>query len=327
MVAVSKSTTIGILLLLLLTTSAARAQSGQSLFGDFRVDDSKVEGLKPTAFEIILYAEAGAILGRQPVSNNSSYRFNNLGAGNYILVVECEGVEVTRIRVDMRSPLLGDFRQDIEFEWKATGETRSKPVTISAADIYEHKGANRELFAKAQQEADHKRYDRSAELLGRVVKNDPGDLLAWTELGNIHFLLKSYPESENDYLRALDLHPKLFLALLNLGRLEVSQQKYPMAVDVLTRAVEVKPESAEANYLLGESYLQIKKGSLAVPYLNEAIRLDPAGMAEVHLRLATLYDKAGMKDKAAHEYEEFIKQKPDYPDRKRLEKYIADNKR
>jgi len=316
-----------VILVILSSLVPARSQSGQSLFGDFRVDDSKVEGLKPTTFSIILYAEAGAILGRQTVTNNSRYRFNNLAAGNYILVIECEGVEVTRIRVDMRSPLLGDLRQDIEFEWKATGETRSKPATISVDDIYEHKGANRDLFAKAQQDADHKRYDRAAELLGRVVKNDPADFLAWTELGNIHFLMKSYPEAENEYLRALVLRPKLFLALLNLGRLEVSQQKYPVAVDVLTRAVEVKAESAEANYLLGESYLQIKKGSLAVPYLNEAIRLDPAGMAEVHLRLATLYDRAGMKDRAAHEYEEFLKQKPEYPDRKRLEKYIADNKR
>jgi hypothetical protein len=34
-----------------------------------------------------------------------------------------------------------------------------------------------------------------------------------------------------------------------------------------------------------------------------------------------------MKDKAAAEYEAFLKKKPDYPDRKRLEQYIAQNKR
>ena len=33
------------------------------------------------------------------------------------------------------------------------------------------------------------------------------------------------------------------------------------------------------------------------------------------------------KDKAAIEYEEFLKKKPDYPDRKRLEKYISENKK
>ena len=49
-------------------------------------------------------------------------------------------------------------------------------------------------------------------------------------------------------------------------------------------------------------------------------------MAEAHLRLAVLYHGAGMKDKAAAEYEQFLKKKPDYPNRKTLEQYIAKNK-
>src|SRR5205814_4252714 len=136
-----------------------------------------------------------------------------------------------------------------------------------------------------------------------------------------------YADAESDFLRAIDVHPNFFLALLNLGRAEMAQQKYDVAVDVLTRAVKLRPESADANYFLGESYLQIKKGSLAVGYLNEALRLDPKGMADVHLRLARLYNAAGMKDKAVAEYEAFLKKRPDYTDRKKLEQYIAANKK
>jgi tetratricopeptide (TPR) repeat protein len=72
--------------------------------------------------------------------------------------------------------------------------------------------------------------------------------------------------------------------------------------------------------------LQLQKGSKAVVYLNEALRLDPEGMAPVHLRLAKLYNAAGMKSKAAGEYEEFLKKRPNYPDRKALEQYITQNK-
>jgi len=49
-------------------------------------------------------------------------------------------------------------------------------------------------------------------------------------------------------------------------------------------------------------------------------------MAEVHLKLALLYDRAGMKDKAAVEYEKFLDKKPDYPQSKTLKHYIAANK-
>jgi tetratricopeptide (TPR) repeat protein len=114
---------------------------------------------------------------------------------------------------------------------------------------------------------------------------------------------------------------------MNLGRLRVVKKNFEGAVEPLTAAVTIQPTSADANYYLGESYLQIKKGSKAVGYLYEAIKLDPIGKAEAHLRLATLYNAVGMKDKAVIEYEEFLKKKPDYPDSKKLRDYIAANKK
>jgi len=45
------------------------------------------------------------------------------------------------------------------------------------------------------------------------------------------------------------------------------------------------------------------------------------------LRLATLYNAAGLKSEAAVEYEEFLKKKPEYPNRKELDRYIAEQKK
>jgi Tfp pilus assembly protein PilF len=78
---------------------------------------------------------------------------------------------------------------------------------------------------------------------------------------------------------------------------------------------------------LGETYLKLKQGSKAVPQLNEALRLDPNGKADAHLLLAALYDAVGLKDRAAGEYKQFLTKRPDFHDRKKLERYIAENKR
>jgi hypothetical protein len=45
------------------------------------------------------------------------------------------------------------------------------------------------------------------------------------------------------------------------------------------------------------------------------------------LRLGALYNAAGMKDKAAAEYEEFLKKVPDYQEKKQLQDYITANKK
>jgi tetratricopeptide (TPR) repeat protein len=300
---------------------------GKALYGEITIEGEQANRSKPVKVDLTLYTESRTIVERNVVLGGGRYRFNNIPQGLYELVAEVEGQEVARVRVDLRSPLVDDVRKDLDFAWSSSGTASSKASAISAADQYQRSSANAALFVKAGSAIDAKRYDEGAELLKRIVAADAKDFQAWTELGNVRLLQENYSEAENEYLRAIDLRAEFFPALLNLGRVEIAQQKYDVAVEVLNRAVKLRPSSANANYFLGESYLQLKKGSLAVGYLNEAVRLDPKGMAEAHLRLALLYNGAGMKDKAAVEYEAYLKKVPDYKDRKRLEEYILANKK
>lgn len=217
------------------------------------------------------------------------------------------------------------IRQDITLAWTSTGP--EKPSSVSAADFYPRSEPNEKLFVRAKEATDQKRYDDAIVTLRELVTADPRDFQAWTELGTVYLFKQNYEESENAYVKSVTERPKFFLGQMNLGRLRVMRKDFAGAIEPLTAAVEIQPTSADANYYLGESYLQIKKGSKAVGYLNQAIKLDPVGRADAHLRLATLYNAVGMKDKAAFEYEEFLKKKPGYPDRKKLEEYISANKK
>ena len=299
---------------------------GHSVYGDIKIETPQTAGAKPVKIDLTLYTESRQTFARDVVFGGGRYRFNNVPGGIYELVAEVEGQEITRVRVDLNSPLVDEVRKDLSFELKSNTATPRAGI-ISAADQYQRNSTNAAAFTKAAAAIDSKKYDEGATLLKQIVQSDAKDFQAWTELGNVHLLQAKYSEAENDFLRAIDLHPNFFLALLNLGRTEIAQQKYDVAIEVLNRAVKIKPDSADANYFLGESYLQVKKGSLAVGYLNEALRLDPRGMADVHLRLARLYDAAGMKDKAAAEYQAFLSKRPDYKDRRKLEEYISANKK
>jgi len=305
------------------------AQGGRHvLYGDVKVDESKTSGAKPLSYDLILYL-GSIIVRRQTVSSEGRYRFIDLTNGYYDLVVELEGSEVARMRIEIMSPRINtDFRQDITLEWRAPhAATPAKPASVSAADYYKRSSVNQKLFDKAQAATDKKKYEEAATLLNQILNADPQDFQAWTELGTLNLLQNNLPEAEKAYLQAIEVRPKFFLALMNLGRLRVAQKKYEEALSPLTLALEIQPTSANLNLLVGEAYLQIKKGSKAVTYLYEALKLDPIGMAEAHLRLATLYNAAGLKEKAVVEYEQFLKKKPDYADKKKLEQYIAQNKK
>ena len=318
-----------LLLTIFLGTSSANftlAQGGKHiLYGDVKVDESQTSGAKPLSYDLVLYL-GSIIVRRQSVSSTGRYRFVDLTNGYYDLVVELEGVEIARMRVEINSPRINtDFRQDIALEWRAPpGFAPPKPASISAADAYERSSANQKLFDKAQAATDKKKYQEASALIDQILANDPKDFQAWTELGTLNLMQNNLSEAEKSYQRAIEVRPKFFLALLNLGRLRSAQKKFDEAIEPLTQAVEIQPTSGNVNLMLGEAYLQIKKGSKAVGYLSEAAKL---GQNEAHLRLATLYNAAGLKEKAAAEYEEFLKKTPNYPDRKKLEQYIATNKK
>jgi len=315
------------LVIISLSGSTFAQGGGHTLYGDMKVDESKAIGVTRLSYDVILYTLARQVVARQTVTSTGRYRFNNLQSAVYDLVVELENTEVARIRVELVSPMATDLRQDINLELKASGGSAStKPASVSVEDYYQRTPANQKLFERAQAATDKKKYIEAAALFNELVTNDSKDFQAWTELGTVYLLEQKPTEAEKAYLNAIDIRPKFFLGLMNLGRLRMMEKNYEGAIEPLTAAISIQPTSADANYRLGESYLQIKKGSKAVGYLNQAIKLDPVGKADAHLRLATLYNAVGMKDKAALEYEEFLKKKPDHQDAKKLKDYIEANK-
>ena len=105
----------------------------------------------------------------------------------------------------------------------------------------------------------------------------------------------------------------LIIALSVFGSLQISKS--------ITR----KRAAEEVNK--GEAFARNHDWQTAIKCYTEAIRLDPVGMADAHLRLAALYNARNLKEKAAVEYQEFLKQRPDYPEKKQLEAYILANKK
>ena len=327
-----KRISLAVLSVLLLAALEVQGQRGVTpraggthyVYGDIKVKQGQSSG-KPISLDLILFNEFGNPISRQRVSSNGRYRFIDLADGRYYIVVEFESSEITRITVDFASPLKTDLQQDIELQMRDLSAV--KTGVISAADKYNRGAKTASVFSRASEAIENKHYDVAISLLRQIVDTDPADFQAWVELGTAYFAEKNFDEAEKAYTQALKKKADNPVALISLGRLRIAQKNFDAAIEVLTQAVKVQPTSPQANYFLGEAYLQIKKGSLAVGYLNEAIKLDPVGMADAHLRLATLYNAAGMKDKAAAEYEQFLNQRPDDADRKKLEKYITDNKK
>jgi TolA-binding protein len=313
---------------LLVPFAAAQQGGNRTLFGDVRItgEDNNVV---PKEVTLVLRRTPDGEVGRQMISSRGRYRFNNLIYGEYELVVEADGKEIGRVGpIFMRERDLSNspygFQVDLDFRWKPGSASQPTAGVISAADVYDRPATTKATFQKAEEAVAKKKYDQAVDLLKQVIEADKNDFQAWTALGTVYFAQQKLDDAEGAYLKAIEVNSTSPRAYLNLGRVRSTQKKFEDAAEPLTKAVELQPTSGDANYLLGECYLQLKKGSKAIPYLNEAAKL---GRPDAHLRLGWLYNAAGMKDKAAIEYEEYLKKNPDYPDRNKLKEYIATNKK
>lgn len=282
----------------------------------------------PGALFIVLYGSDKAVFGRLPVTNHGNYQFLNVPNGDWEIVIEAESSDLVRIPFEINFTRHTELRKDLELEWREKpSSTSPRPGSISSKDIHTRSPENETLMNQALGANGKKNYDEAVKLLKKILDSDVKDFEAWTELGTVLFTQGNRSEAEKAFKRALEERPSYPVALLNFGKVQFDQKDYDASIQTLSQLVSAHPESAEAHRFLGEAYLQIKKGSKAVPELEEAARLDPEGQAEAHLSLAALYDVVGYKDRAAAEYEKFLAAKPNYADKKKLEKYIQENKK
>ena len=312
-----------------LPTNTSRPGGGArrnfTLYGDVKVDATQLSSADANrTFDIILYTRGNEVFARQRTSNGGRYQFNNVFNGDYYLSIELDNLEIARIPIMIAANSVEHIRQDLEFRAKAT---RGAAVTgVVEADAYTRSSQTRSLYQRAGQEIESKNFTQAIATLRSVVEVDPKDYPAWTNLGMVYFIQKDLEAAEKSYVNAISAKPDHVPALINLGRVRLARKNNEGAIEPLEAALKADPNSAQANYFLGEAYLSLKKGSKAVGYLNEALRLDPVNMADAHLRLGSLYNLAGYKDRAAAEYEQFLLKKPDYPEKKKLAEYVEANK-
>lgn len=269
------------------------------------------------------YTERGQPEKRVILDKSGNYCFRRTRPDSAAtIVVYLDSTEVGRRQISD----LGAIQQREDFDVRAhPGDGPSAPGVVSAKYQYPPNAKTADLYRTAVDAEKANDQDRLLDSLLKIVSVDPSDFTVWAKLGSIFFIKKSYAESEDAFRKAIALRPDFHPAMISLGRVYLAQIKSNEAIAIAEKAVAIDGKSPRAYQILGTAYLQAKKGSLGVDALNKALELDPVGMADSHLLLATLYDRAGAKDLASREYKLFLNKVTEHPDRKKFEKYIKDN--
>src|SRR3569832_1938674 len=81
---------VALLLTIFLVAHPTLRQSGYTLWGDVKIDDSKAANPGPSSVTVVLYDPSTRIVGRQTIGARGRYRITNLRGGENDLAIESD---------------------------------------------------------------------------------------------------------------------------------------------------------------------------------------------------------------------------------------------
>jgi tetratricopeptide (TPR) repeat protein len=309
--------------LLLAILSFAVPQGGNGIRGQVLVPTTQTQG----RLEVIL-EKSDAFYARTFTDAEGHYRFDNVGSGQYAIVIKLEGFEDVHEQVYFGRD--GDSTMNITMTRKAGADS-------SIQALYARYPRNVvDDYQKALDESRKGNTAKAVEMLEGVVKVSPNFQQAHNSLGTLYQKTQRFQEAEKEYNTALQLDTKSSEPLVNLGSLYIQiaeqaqakrdNQTFGAALDgavrALNLAIQVQPDSAKAYYLLGTTYYTGGQFPKAEENLTHALLLEK-GMGSAELVLANVYIKQQKWRQALEYLDAYLKDNPKAADHEQVQQTRA----
>jgi Tfp pilus assembly protein PilF len=190
-----------------------------------------------------------------------------------------------------------------------------------------------------------KDFDSASYHFGQAALRNPDNAYVQAQQGRAYYLGGHMDQAEFAYRQALGIDPSYAPALSDLGRIHAKRQRYKEAAAFFERAVRFE-RSADVFYNLGLVRKADAQEQLAMNAFKDALREDPNHRAsmvqlaellanrgqleqaaaqlltasqirhedlDLHLKLATIYEKTGHKNLAIREWHVCLAQGRDNP--------------
>jgi Flp pilus assembly protein TadD len=304
--------------------------SGYSISGQILTDATRSEGRRPVSLE-----RDGMPVDTVFTDTSGRFEFRDLPPGGYEIIVDHEGYEPERQRVNFlpssRSAIIL-----IPLRSKPPADTpreATTPVDVTELDGSISREAVEEL-KKAEEETRKGNTGNAVERLEAALKIAPNFYRAHVALGRAYHNLKRYRDAEQHFQAARTLNPRSAAPLLNLGDLYIQEagartqegivvhaELLNQAITVLQDAVRLEPDSSMAHYLLGNATYRFALYEEAETHLKRALEID--GMAAARLMLANLYARLEKWDEALVQLDAYLAENPKAANRAEVEQVRA----
>ena len=151
----------------------------------------------------------------------------------------------------------------------------SEQPTAGATQGIDTAGAEGDL-AVGLQAAVEGRHDDAIAAYNRVLEQEPDNVYALYNIGQVEQARGKNAEAENFYRQALETDPDYTPALFNLAIVRTARGDFAEAAELYQQVTEIEPQNANAFLNLGFALQEQGEDDEARAAWDQAIELDPA---------------------------------------------------
>lgn len=300
----------------------ARAPQNARINGTLRLPPGETK--PPNIVQITLTTMYGAFVESKTLSSETSFVFERIDYGQYLITVESFGFETTTQILDVETPYrdimivvpLGP-RIPAKEEEVQTGEGSQ---TVSVKTLTLPPKALKE-FQKGEAEAKKGKPDKAINHFKKVLEISPDYFPALEAMGMEYAALQRWQEAIRSLESALEYQPENPKGRRNLAQLYLSQARFDDAIEQLNAASVTQPNNSKTLRLLGESYLGLKECPTALDYFLAATEINKEDHS--HLGIGQCYLQAGKVAEALEEFRGFLAGNPRDPRAESIRQFIA----
>jgi tetratricopeptide (TPR) repeat protein len=242
------------------------------------------------AIQVELRALGGGTVARA-FTSNGSFRFDNIGAGTYTLVVEQMGYEATRHQVEVVDGPDTGVSVELCIVSEAGNVVAKVPSTLSARDLSIPRNAHADMekgMVLLQEKSD---YPGSVKQFERAIHEYPDYYEAYVQMGVAYMHLGNAANSEQALRKSLELSQEHYVdGLFWLATLFSNGERFADAEAPARKAVQLDPNSWQANSELARALLGLNRSAEAEKSALAAVKLQ-SGNPLLYLLLANIHNQ------------------------------------
>jgi tetratricopeptide (TPR) repeat protein len=256
---------------------------------------------------VTLETSEGQFIEEQPLSGQGQFSFTGLQRLSYVVTVAAQGYETYEQTVDLTSGAsLVSLNITLRPRNSSSASTTNRP---SRTDTAAPKKARQE-WEMGVRALRHNRLKQAHAAFENAVKIYPCYARAQTDLALTLFREHNSPQAEAPLRKAIECDRDYVDAYLHLGQLLNAQKRFSESRSVLAEGVRRAPGSWPLLYYLGQADEGLLNYPLAEEEFLRALAFGSGDRAIIHEKLADLYLKQRLYDKAYAQMQAYLEASP-----------------